>query len=158
MVNTRQRKEGWHFSLSARRLWKGRSIFSRATENGPAVCAMFCVCNQVHSEVPALLRRMGFRGCFYRARSSSRTAGRAGHTYQSRPHVLSMRRLGWLRSQGVLPPPGRAERTSRPQTCSDRALGWALQTTANPTCQRTSHGGARTGGHRRRALRMLQRA
>ena len=31
-------------------MWKGRSIFSRATENGPGSCT-----HQVHSEVPALL-------------------------------------------------------------------------------------------------------
>ena len=32
--------------LYARRLWRGRSIFSRATENGPAFFGMFCVCTQ----------------------------------------------------------------------------------------------------------------
>ena len=34
-------EEGWHFSLSARRSWQGRSIFSRATENGPALRECF---------------------------------------------------------------------------------------------------------------------
>ena len=41
--------------VHARRFWKGRSVFSRATENGPAFLWMFCVCKQAHSEVPALL-------------------------------------------------------------------------------------------------------
>ena len=46
--------------LYARRLWKGRSIFSRATENGPAFCAIFRVRKQVHSEIPALLARLAW--------------------------------------------------------------------------------------------------
>ena len=34
--------------LSARWLWKGRSIFSRATENGPAFCEL-CVCTNKYT-------------------------------------------------------------------------------------------------------------
>ena len=33
-------------AVCVRRLWKGRSIFSRATENGPAFCVNICVCKQ----------------------------------------------------------------------------------------------------------------
>ena len=40
--------------VDARRSWKGRSIFSRATENRPAFCAIFCVYKQAHSRMPAL--------------------------------------------------------------------------------------------------------
>ena len=41
----RRRKRADTSRLYARRLWKGRSIFSRATENGPAFCGCF-VCTQ----------------------------------------------------------------------------------------------------------------
>ena len=45
--------------VNARRLWKGRSIFSRATENGPAFCERF-VCAQrsaspLYRPIPRLL-------------------------------------------------------------------------------------------------------
>ena len=49
---------GWYFSLSARRLWKGRSNFSRTIKNGPA----FCVYKQLHTEVPALFLPPPFPG------------------------------------------------------------------------------------------------
>ena len=38
-------QEGWHSRVNARRFWKGRSISSPATENGPAFCERF-VCTQ----------------------------------------------------------------------------------------------------------------
>ena len=49
-------KRAGHVSLSARRLWKGRSIFSRATENGPASCA------GVHNQYTAKKCRPSYRG------------------------------------------------------------------------------------------------
>ena len=39
--------------VNMRRSWKGRSIFSRATEDGPAFCEC-CVCTDKYT-VPALL-------------------------------------------------------------------------------------------------------
>ena len=42
----------------ARRVWKGRSIFGRATENGPAFCECFVCTNKYTAvQVPALLSR-----------------------------------------------------------------------------------------------------
>ena len=49
-----RRKRAGSSPVNARRLWKGGSIFSRATENGPAFCAMFCVHT---ANVPALLAK-----------------------------------------------------------------------------------------------------
>ena len=40
------KKRAGTFSLSSRRVWKGRSVFSRATENGPAFCEYFVCTNK----------------------------------------------------------------------------------------------------------------
>ena len=54
VFRARFKRAGTSF-VHARKLWKGRSIFSRSTENGPAFCECFpYVYKQVHSEVPAL--------------------------------------------------------------------------------------------------------
>ena len=64
-------QEGWHCSVNARRLWKRRSICSRATENGPAFREWF-VCTQ-QSAGP--LAPPTFGRCFNRCQQASHVHG-----------------------------------------------------------------------------------